>query len=80
MLEKGTVVMVRAGKEKGRAMVVVGYEKDYPLLCDGKHRPVDRPKKKNPRHIAVTSRVLDAGSYSRNKAIRKELRPLNETI
>lgn len=48
----GDVVCSKAGRDEGTFLVVVGIEGGYPLLCDGKQRPLERPKRKNPLHLA----------------------------
>lgn len=42
----GDVVCSKAGRDEGTFLVVVGIEGGYPLLCDGKQRPLERPKRK----------------------------------
>ena len=66
----GDVVRSKAGRDEGSFLVVVGIEAGYPLLCDGKHRPLQRPKRKNPLHLAGTSRRLDTQSMETNRALR----------
>ena len=44
MLERGRVVISLAGRDKGRLLAVMQEEKNRVLICDGKERPVDRPK------------------------------------
>ncbi len=75
----GDVVRSKAGRDEGALLVVVGMEAGYPLLCDGKHRPLERPKRKNPLHLARTSRRLDAQSMETDRALRRALRTMEET-
>ena len=51
-------------KRKGKVMVI----------CDGKHRPLQRPKKKNCRHLAVTNTVLPEEAMKTNREIRRGIR------
>ena len=44
-LKTGTVVISKAGRDKGRALAVVGQADGYVLVADGKERPLSRPKK-----------------------------------
>ena len=53
----GDVVCSKAGRDEGTFLVVVGIEGGYPLLCDGKQRPLERPKRKNPLHLAWTNTI-----------------------
>ena len=63
----GDVVCSKAGRDEGTFLVVVGIEGGYPLLCDGKQRPLERPKRKNPLQTMET-----------NRALRRALRNLEE--
>ena len=71
-LKKGTVVISKAGRDKGHALAVVGTDGGYILVADGKERPLERPKKKNPMHLAATNRTVDVESVS-DKALRRAL-------
>lgn len=55
----GSVVKSKAGKDKGEFFVVVSLDGDRVSVCDGKSRGLSNPKRKNPRHLAVTSTVID---------------------
>ena len=72
-LERGQVVRSLAGHDKGELMVVLGVEKGRVLLCDGKHRKTENPKRKNIRHIKVLTQVLDVSLMTTNRKIRKTL-------
>ena len=75
-LEKGTVVISRAGRDKGRLLAVVGTEGEFVLVADGKERPLARPKKKNPKHLARTNMRTETDGIS-DKALRRALRELS---
>lgn len=72
-IRKGSVVRACAGRDKNGFFVVLDIAKKYVIISDGKRRPVERPKRKNLRHIAVTNTVLDKASIETNKQIRKAL-------
>lgn len=57
----GYVVISKAGRDKGRFMAVVGVdeEKDFVIVADGKERPLERPKRKNPKHLQKTNYKID---------------------
>ncbi|MBQ6818060.1 MAG: hypothetical protein IJP35_00445 [Clostridia bacterium] len=59
-------------------MAVVGQEGDFLLLCNGKDRPLERPKKKNRKHIGLTNTVLDNGSMSTNRSLRRTLKSFSD--
>ena len=52
-LKIGSVVYSKAGHDAGDAYVVVvtDAQKGYVKICDGKSRPLARPKLKNPKHL-----------------------------
>lgn len=54
-LQEGMVVCAIAGKEKDGFYIVTSVEGTYVLLADGKRRTLERPKRKNVRHIRPTS-------------------------
>ena len=45
-LKEGSVVKSKAGRDKGRFMVVINFDESHVYVCDGKERPLERPKKK----------------------------------
>ena len=55
-------------------------EKNRVLICDGKERPVDRPKSKNIRHVEMTQALLSEAEIATNRALRKALGRLNAEI
>ena len=73
MLQLGRVVYSRAGRDKAEFLAVVGCEGNALLVCNGKDRPLERPKKKNRKHIGLTNTVLDSGSMSTNRSLRRAL-------
>ena len=59
-MERGTVVIASAGKEKGGYFVVTEVlDQRYVLIADGKRRPIEKPKKKNVNHLKRTNSVID---------------------
>jgi len=53
----GQIVISKAGKDKGDALVVLAVEGEYLLLCDGLARPLERPKRKKIKHVQPTNSV-----------------------
>lgn len=72
-LKIGQIVKSRAGHDKGDLAVIAGFDKDKVLVCDGKHRPLERPKRKNSKHIEATEMFLDEDSMATNRKLRKTL-------
>ncbi len=80
MLEKGKVIVSLAGRDKGRLLAVMQADKNRVLVCDGKERPIDRPKSKNIRHVGVTEASLSEDEMRGNRALQKALRRLSAEI
>ena len=55
----GSVVISKAGRDKGRSFIVVAEENEFVYLCDGDLRKSDCPKKKKRKHLAATNIVCD---------------------
>ncbi len=80
MLEKGTVVRSSAGRDKGSLLAVVGSEQKKVFVCDGKERPVERPKSKNIRHVESIGISLNESEMQTNRMLKKALGRLNAEI
>lgn len=74
--QRGRVVHATAGRDKGGFFVVLQVSGDFALICDGKRRPLEKPKKKKLLHLSLTGTVLPDGSIKTNREIRKALQPL----
>jgi large subunit ribosomal protein L14e len=56
--EIGSVVVSKAGRDKGRSLLVVGLADETNLLvADGALRKISRPKKKKRMHLIVKPQV-----------------------
>jgi len=74
MWKIGTVVKSTAGRDNNYLLCVVGYEGGMVLVADGRERPLQRPKKKNPIHLAPLLQLEPLSWEMRgNKALRKTL-------
>lgn len=69
----GKIVCSKAGRDKGHYMAVVKSEDDFLFVCDGKERPLERPKRKNAKHLCFTKTVLESDSFKTNKSLKKAL-------
>ena len=72
-LKKGSVVISKAGRDKGYFLAVSEITDDGIYVCDGKERPVERPKKKNPLHLAKTRFVLTEEETATNRSLKRAL-------
>lgn len=56
----GQIVKVLRGRDAGSLAIVVGLKEPHMvLLADGDRRKIDRPKKKNMKHIQITNAVSE---------------------
>lgn len=69
----GQIVCSKSGRDKGYFMVIVGIENGEYFVCDGKERPLERPKKKNAKHLTFTGTVLCEDDFKTNRQLRKAL-------
>lgn len=76
----GRIVCSKSGRDKGYFLVVVKEENGFLFVCDGKERPLSKPKKKNPKHLALTNTVLDDSSYSTDKSLRRALAVYRDSV
>ena len=74
------IVRSLAGRDKDELFCVVGTEGAYLLLCDGKRRRVERPKRKKAVHTAPAGETRhpcleksQAGGQLSDRAIRRAL-------
>ncbi len=70
----GRIVISNAGRDKTKAMVIVKTTENYLLVCDGKERRLERPKRKNPKHLKLTNTFLEAHQLETNCALRRALK------
>lgn len=72
-IEKGAVVISRAGHDKGDLLYAVRTQPDEVWVCDGRQRPLSRPKKKNPKHLIPTALKISAEETQTDRRLRKAL-------
>ena len=78
MLKEGQVVRSAAGHDKDGSFVVVRVEPDgYCAIADGKRRTLERPKRKNPRHLRPTRQWVELRDIASDRALRRILRRLD---
>lgn len=75
--EPGMIVRATAGREAGRFFLVTALDGAELLLADGKTRPLQKPKRKNPAHVQQTKQTLPLPGLT-DKALRTVLNPMNE--
>ena len=75
-LKPGMVVENRSGHDKG-FFAVVRLEGGYAYIANGRSRLLEKPKKKNPKHLFLTESVLNMESVTTDKKLRAALWPYN---
>ena len=75
-LTKGSVVTAVAGRDSGAQFVVIGLEEGFCFIADGKSRKLDKPKRKNIKHIRTTDSMIDLNDIT-DKKLRRLLRELD---
>ena len=53
----GMLTVSKAGHDQGTVYVIIGEESEYVYLADGQLKTVDRPKKKNKKHIQIIKKI-----------------------
>lgn len=81
-IEKGRVCVSLAGRDKGKFLCVMSVDEQFVYVADGDERPLERPKKKNVKHIRATHASLIPEDINSNRSLKKALARLtsNEVI
>ena len=69
-IQLGSVVRALAGREKNSLYVAVGIHDGFVEIADGKERKLQKPKRKNIKHISPVNSVIDISELT-NKKLRK---------
>lgn len=79
MLQRGCVVVATAGRDRGQVLAVLEATPDGLWIADGRRRKIQRPKRKNPRHVQDTGRVVSETAMATNRELRRALAGWNQT-
>ena len=71
---RGLVVRALAGRDKGGFFTVLEASGDMAVICNGKRRSLEHPKRKKQKHLLITKTILEEGSLQTNREIRHALR------
>ena len=84
----GQLAVSRAGRDKGRFMLVTkAIDSDYVYVVDGSLRKVENPKKKKLKHLkllnkraeSIAEKIQNKRKFS-NDEVRKALKKLVDTV
>ena len=76
-MEKGCVVRSVSGRDAQRFYVVLEIQGEYALIADGKVRRLEKPKRKNQKHLRKTNTVIPLEHLTTNHQLRVALRAFN---
>ncbi len=80
MFLRGQVVKSLAGRDKGYLLTVISADEAQVFVCDGKERPLNNPKRKNPRHIESVGMCISDNQMASDRALRKALAAIKAVI
>ena len=80
MYQRGQVVKSLAGRDKGYLLTVVSADETNVFVCDGEERPLNNPKRKNPRHIESVGMCISDNQMASDRALRKALAAIKAVI
>ena len=79
-VDKSSLIVSKAGRDKGQLFYVVDTDDQYVYLADGKSRKLEKPKRKKRKHVEqvprTESRIAEKirnGEKVLNSELRKEL-------
>jgi ribosomal protein L14E/L6E/L27E len=61
-----------AGHDKGSWYAIVKREDGFVWIADGRRRKLDKPKKKNIKHVEITKKTIELEHFT-DKSLRKSL-------
>ncbi|HHU61259.1 MAG: KOW domain-containing RNA-binding protein [Bacillota bacterium] len=71
LCKKGQLVTSRKGRDAGKQYVVIGfYDENHVQVADGYVRKIERPKRKNFKHLIIHQKCLESSTFN-DKAIRE---------
>ena len=84
-IDKSSLVVSKAGRDKGQLFYVIDTDEQYVYLADGKSRKLEKPKRKKRKHVEqvprTESRIAEKirnGEKVLNSELRKELASLGQ--
>ena len=73
LMKVGQIVKSTSGRDQGRFYVILSEKNGWFYLAEGKLHKQAAPKKKNPKHLAPTARMVAVDQTTTDKALRKML-------
>ena len=86
-VDKSSLVVSKAGRDKGQLFYVIDTDEQYVYLADGKSRKLEKPKRKKRKHVEqvprTESRIAEKirnGDKVLNSELRRELAVIGQTF
>ena len=86
-VDKSSLIVSKAGRDKGQLFYVIDTDEQYVYLADGKSRKLEKPKRKKRKHIEqiprTESRIAEKirnGEKVLNSELRRELAVIGQTF
>ena len=72
----GKMVISKAGHDKDEIYFVLSVDKNMALVTDGKYKTIEKPKKKNIKHLQIINKETEVGRKIVNseKIINEEVK------
>ena len=84
-VDKSSLIVSKAGRDKGQLFYVIDTDERYVYLADGKSRRLEKPKRKKRKHVEqvprTESRIAEKirnGEKVLNSELRKELASIGQ--
>lgn len=77
-IKQGCVVRSISGRDAQRFYLVLRVEDGFCYIADGKIRPLERPKRKNQKHLRKTNTQVSVDDFTTNNQLKRLLRPFNQ--
>ncbi len=84
-VDKSSLIVSKAGRDKGQMFYVIDTDEQYVYLADGKSRRLEKPKRKKRKHVEqvprTESRIAEKirnGEKVLNSELRKELASIGQ--
>ena len=78
-MELGTIVYSKSGHDAHRFYVVVEKSGGRGYIADGRRPKLEKPKRKNPRHLAKTAKQVALSEVDTDQKLRRLLWDYNNT-
>ena len=70
-IDRSSLIVSKAGRDKGQLFFVIDADEQYVYLADGKSRKLEKPKRKKRKHIEQIPRT-DGVANRRENSQRRE--------